>query len=143
MTVWLALPCESDGPQVWEGLAVSRLQRVDRVRVCAIPLIAYDVNYGDELAVVASAEGPLVATGVVTNGGNYTFRVWLSGHTGWDAIREVVTEFGGRGCLVEGYSDRLIGLTCGAAEAPAVADALAAGERQGRFLYETGRQRTS
>jgi len=107
-----------------------------------VPLFVYDVNYGDELAVVASAEGPLVATGVSKGAGNYTFRVWLPGSATDRAMQHVVDEFGARGCLLEPYSDRLIGLSCGPGEAQVMADALHAGEASGRFLYETGRQRT-
>jgi hypothetical protein len=140
-TVWLALPTESDDVQVWEGLAANRLTGDDRFEVRAIPFFAYDVNYGDELSVVASAEGLLVATGVTKDGGNYTFRVWLPASATDRAVQEVASEFGHLGCLIEPYSTRLIGLSSGPAEARAVADALHAGED--RFLYETGRQRTA
>ena len=57
--------------------------------------------------------------------------------------REVVAQFGEMGCLVEGYSDKLIGLSCDAEAARDVAAALTAHEREGRLIYETGRRRTS
>lgn len=135
-TVWLALPVEAGRVQVWEGLAALRMGE-DRVEIRAVPVFAYDLNYGDEVSVVASAEGPLVATGIVKDGGNYTFRVWFPE----GALQAVVAEFGALGCLVESYSARLVGLSCGAGEAQMMADALQAGEAAGRFLYETGRQR--
>jgi len=140
-TVWLALPAESDDVQVWEGLAAHRGASDNRVEVRAVPFFAYDVNYGDELSVVASAEGPLVATGITKDSGNYTFRVWLPASTTDSAVQELANEFGPLGCLIEPYSTKLIGLSCGPDEAQAVADALQAGEESGRFLYETGRQR--
>ena len=142
-TVWLALPAESAGVQVWEGLAAHRGTGDNGVEVRAVPLFAYDVNYGDELSVVASAEGSLVATGVTRDSGNYTFRIWLPASATAGAVQEVVREFGPVGCLIEPYGTRLIGLSSGPGEAQAVADALHAGEESGRFLYETGRQRTS
>jgi hypothetical protein len=55
-------------------------------------MFAYDVNYGDEISVVTSAEGPIVATGVTKNSGNYTFRVWMRQDAGGSALRDVVTE---------------------------------------------------
>ena len=83
----------------------------------------------------------MVATAVVADGGNYTFRVW-----GEDAdeaaLGLVAMEFAEKGCLIEGYSSRLLGLSCDREAAQTVADALHAGERAGRFTYETGRQRT-
>lgn len=142
VTVWLALPLESVDVQVWEGLAARRGSKADRVEVRAVPVFAYDVNYGDELSVVASAEGPLVATGVTKDNGNHTFRIWLPEAATDSLSQEVVNEFGRRGCLIESYSYRLIGLSCAPRDAQAVADALQAGENSGCFIYETGRQRT-
>jgi Domain of unknown function (DUF4265) len=115
----------------------------DRVKLRAVPLFAYDVNYGDEISVVTSAEGPIVATGITKDAGNYTFRVWMREDTGDTAVGDVVAQFGALGCLIEGYSDRLIGLSCSPENAQYVADALEVAEQEGRFAYETGRQRTS
>lgn len=142
-TVWLALPIETDEVQVWEGLAAETTEAKDRVILRAVPLFAFDVNYGDELSVVTSAEGPLVATGITTDGGNYTFRVAIPEDAGDAAFRDVVAQFGALGCFIEGYSGTLIGLSCCADNAQRVADALKVAEREGRFIYETGRQRTS
>ena len=96
-------------------------------------MFAYDVNYGDELSVVTSAEGSLVATGITKDAGNYTFRVWTHENAGDDAFRDVVTQFGALGCLIEGYSDRLIGLSCSPVNAHDVADALEMAGQEGRF----------
>jgi hypothetical protein len=57
-TVWFALPSEVGETQVWEGLAAEKTETKDRVKLRAVPLFAFDVNYGDEISVVASAEGP-------------------------------------------------------------------------------------
>ena len=142
-TVWLALASEAGDLQVWQDLAAHTGTGDNGVEVRAVPLFAYDVNQGNELSVVASPEGTLVATGVTKDNGNYTFRSWLPASATDSAAQEVVREFGPLGCLIEPYSTRLIGLSSGPGEAQAVADALHAGEGSGRFLYETGRQRTS
>jgi hypothetical protein len=143
-TVWLALPIEDGQVQVWEGLAAEPTKSPNRVKLRAVPLFAYDVNYGDEISVVISAEGPLVATGVTKDSGNYTFRVWLREDAGDAALRDVVTQFGALGCLIEGYGNKLIGLSCSPENAQQVAHALEVAEHEGRrFTYETGRQRTS
>jgi Domain of unknown function (DUF4265) len=139
--VWWRLPPEADGIQVWEGLSAQRLTD-DRAVVRAVPLFAYDVGYGDEVFVADSAEGGLVVTGVASDHGSYTFRVWLGDGAG-DDVRAVVREFGELGCLIEGYSDKLVGLSCGPEQARTVADALHQAEQLGRLTYETGRQATS
>ncbi|NUR95090.1 MAG: DUF4265 domain-containing protein [Kribbellaceae bacterium] len=141
VTVWFGLPAEGNSPRTWEGLVGKRLVDKDTVEIRAIPMFAYDLNYGDEVAVMTSAEGSLVATGMARDGGNYTFRVWLD-HGDADEMREVITKFAGMGCLVEAYSAKLVALSCPMDAAQDVADALRSGEVEGRFVYETGRQRT-
>jgi hypothetical protein len=124
-------------------LAAETTEAKYRVGLRAVPLFAYDVNYGDEVSVVTSAEGPIVATGVTKNSGNYTFRVWMRQDAGDCALRDVVTQFGALGCLIGGYGDKVIGLSCSPQNAQQVTDALDVAEQEGRFTYETGRQRTS
>jgi hypothetical protein len=140
-TVWFALPRESGEDQVWEGLRAYRADGVDRAQIRAVHLFVYDLNYGDEVTIMASAEGALVATGVVSDGGHHTYRIWREDADA-DALRQMVTEFGQLGCYIEAYTERLTGLSCERDAAQAVADALLTGEKAGRFVYETGRQRT-
>lgn len=136
--VWFALPAEEDADQVWEGLAAERTSQ-DSARLRAVPLFAYNLNYGDEVAVVPSAEGPLVATVKVEDSGNHTFRIWLGTASG-ATLPEVISEFGSLGCLIEGYSERLLGLSCSAVHAGIVEETLRRAEREGRFVFERGRQ---
>ena len=75
-------------------MAAETTEAEDRVRLRAVPMFAYDVNYGDEISVVTSAKGPIVATGVTKNSGNYTFRVWVREDAEDAALRDVVTQFG-------------------------------------------------
>ena len=134
-TVWFALPLE-DGQQLWEGMAAAS-QADGSFVVRAVPLFAYGLNYGDRVTAIPSAEGPLVATGVVEDGRHFTFRVAL--HDGGATVEEVVRTYGSLGCLVEGWSHALVGLSCEESIAQVVADRLADEERQDRLAYETGR----
>ncbi|MEV4263529.1 DUF4265 domain-containing protein [Kribbella sp. NPDC049584] len=140
-TVWFAIPTEPDAPRIWEGLRARRSPGRETAEICAVPLFAYDLNFGDEAAVIASGKGALVATAIVVDGGNYTFRIWQE-DADETALSQVAVEFAEMGCLIEGYSGHLLGLSCDRALGQAVADELHAGERDGRFTYETGRQRT-
>ena len=54
---------EPGQPQACEGLRAAHREGDDRAQIRAVPLFAHDVNFGDEVSVVPSAEGPLVATG--------------------------------------------------------------------------------
>jgi hypothetical protein len=137
-SVWLALPAEEGADQIWEGLAAEWTTQ-HSVRLRAVPLFAYDLNYGDEVVALASAEGPLVATARVKDSGNHTFRIWFADPTG-ATLPEVITEFGRLGCLIEGYSERPLGLSCGSVQVGIVDGALRKAERAGRFVYERGRQ---
>lgn len=133
--VWFALPPEG-GQTLWEGLA-AQSTGPDQVILRSIPLFARGLGYGDRVSVIASAEGPLVATAIVEQADHYGFRVWL--RDGSASLTDVVQEYGEIGCFIEGYSDDLVGLSCPSALAQRVADALAAAEQVGRLAYETAR----
>jgi len=134
--VWFPL-AEENGERVWEGLAAAS-EGDGWFVVRAVPLFAYDLNFGDRVTAVASADGALVATGIVEDGGNFTFRVAL--HEGGVALREVVEQFGSLGCLIEGWSESLLGLGCPPSLAQPVAELLHEAEARGDLRYETGRQ---
>jgi hypothetical protein len=75
----------------------------------------------------------------VRDSGNHAFRLSL-GEVGGATLPEAITQFGRLGCLIEGYSERLLGLSCGAGQVGVVGGALRRAEREGRFVYERGRQ---
>jgi hypothetical protein len=79
-TVWFPLPEGSDGVRYWEGLN-GRLESDGDVTVLGVPAYIYDLNQGDRVTVVRSAEGPFVATGIAQDAGNDTFR-FLSAQCG-------------------------------------------------------------
>lgn len=143
-TVWFAVdPGEAvdHDDAVWEGL-LTRPTAPDRAVVVAVPVFAYDVNLGDELEVVASAEGPLVATRVVRDAGRFTFRVLfpemeqLADDERW---KELQVDLEPYGCWFDVYSRTFIAVSAEPEVAQAVADFLSASEQAGRLQYETGR----
>jgi len=134
-TVWFALPPENDRT-VWEGLAAQSSGPGEAI-IRAIPLFAYGLGYGDRVSVTPSAEGPLVATGILATGDHYAFRVWLKDGTA--SLDDVLHEYGEMGCYIEVYSQDLVGLSCRSAAARRIAEALDAAKAAGRLEYETGR----
>jgi Domain of unknown function (DUF4265) len=140
-TVWFAVePGDQDGG-AWEGLLARRLAD-DRVRICAVPHFAYDVNLGDEVSVIAS--GALVATRVVKDAGNYTFRVAFDrSDDPHDARwRGLMVDLEPYDCWFDPRHEWLVAISVGPEHAQAVADYLGDRERRGELNYETGRMKT-
>jgi len=136
-TLWVALP---DAPDEWEGLLGRRLTGVS-AEVVAIPAFAYDVNLGDVVRVLESAEGAPVVCGIVAESGNYTFRALFESapHTGSQHWQRLMADLEPHGCWFDGWSETLIAISVGAAHAQAVADYLARRQTAGELRYETGR----
>lgn len=139
-TVWIPLGMEADGVQRWEGLLGIRLA-ADTVRVCAVPVFAYDINLGDEVHVMASGEGALVATRKSLDAGNYTFRVYFENGLKDDSLwRGLLCDLEAMNCWFDVYSQSLVAISAPPAHAQAVADYLYERQIRGGLHYETGRQ---
>lgn len=138
-TVWVGAEADSAGSVKWEGLLARRLSS-GRARICAVPFWVYDINLGDEVALLKSAEAALVVAGVVVDGGNYTFRVRFEDVTHDDVRwRELIVELEPFGCWVDVRSPGLLAMSAPPTHAQAVADYLDVRERRGDLLFETGR----
>jgi hypothetical protein len=158
VTVWFAVEPAVDGGTVWEGL-LGRRTAPDRAVVAGIPVFSYDLSLGDEVELL-EAEGSLVATGLVGQSGNYTYRVWLAGRSvgeaveaaaapsipeqrdalrvdeRWLDLQRAMEPFG---CWFDVFNPHLVAVSADAGQAPAVAGFLSEGERARRFGYEKGR----
>ncbi|MGY2082225.1 DUF4265 domain-containing protein [Blastococcus sp. SYSU DS0539] len=140
-TVWVAVYPAGDGEPAWEGLR-AHPSGEGRAVVAAVPVFAYDLNLGDEVEVVPSAEGPLVAVRPVRDAGRHTYRVWFPD---WPDLErderasELQDELARFGCWFDVYSPRLVAVSAEPDVARAVADHLDEQERAGRLLYEVGR----
>lgn len=102
------------------------------------PRHLYDVNFGDRVSVMRSAENALVATGVENDAINFTFRVQLTADDP-NAWRPLAEELAEKGCLLDLISPRFFAISCGEPQAQDIADRLSALERTGILHYETGR----
>lgn len=138
-TVWFPLPKEENGDQIWEGI-IGRTEPGGEVTILGVPAYVYDLNFGDTVNVVRSQEGPLVATGILCDGGNFTFRVLLTDSPDPDNRRRNIAEdFAIMGCLVDAISERFMALSCDPGLAQRVADRLQDIKAGGALEYETGR----
>jgi hypothetical protein len=108
-TVWAPLPLENE-QQFWEGMN-ARLIADGIVELRAVPAYAYDLNFGDHLSTMKSAEGALVCTGIIHPSEEWTYRVWLSEDpsTGW---RQIAEDYAKAGCPVDVISRNLIAISC-------------------------------
>ena len=107
--VWATTP--TDSGTLWEALNATIVTE-DSARIWAVPMFVHGLHYGDTVSVIASAEGPLVATGIVERGGYATFRVWLGEEECRATWRTVAEAYAQRGCIVDVWSERLLALSC-------------------------------
>ena len=137
--VWFGVKVAEDGAVTWEGLNAIGLSDA-RATLVSIPAFAYGVSLGDEVEVVASAEGGLVATGRVGQARARTYRVWLPDWTGDgpdERWRDLQVELEPFGCWFDVFSPRLTAIAVEHSVAHGVEDWLARGEGSGRFEFET------
>ena len=140
-TVWVFHERDPEGEEHWEGLLGRRLT-VHRARISAVPVFVYDLNLGDEVSVVDSAEGVPVATGLVRDAGNFTFRVFFEhSDPNDDEHWRLMADLAPFDCWFDVYSPRLIALSAPSSHAADVADYLADRAARGELQYETGRSR--
>ena len=96
----------------WEGLLAQRIAE-DRVRICAVPLFADGVDLDDEVEVTVGSDAP-IAVRVLTDGGNYTFRVIFADESlaGPDERwRELVHGLEPYECWFDVYNPKLLALS--------------------------------
>ena len=125
----------------WRDGGFEVLPQPDLAVIAAEPVFAYDLNFGDEMEVAGSAEGPLVAVRPVHDAGRFTFRVLFPDagdpdDRSWVALQQDLEPFG---CWFDVYTPQLVAVSAEADVAQAVADVLADEQRTGRWVYETGR----
>jgi hypothetical protein len=138
-TVWFAASDDTDGNVGWEGLLCNRLSP-DRARVCAVPFWLFDIGLGDEVAVIDSPDGALLADGVAHDAGNFTFRVIFEGaredDERWQAL---MIDLEPQACWFDVKDRAFVALSAPPDSAEVVADYLAAREQRNELHYETGR----
>lgn len=110
-TVWFSLPPDPDFPDtppLWEGLIATPASS-DSYVVRACPALFAGVAFGDQVRVVASAEGALVVTAIAASGGYDSARLWFAeGGCSWQEPTELLAK---AGCVVDVYSERLVGVS--------------------------------
>ena len=119
--------------QLW-----ARQESADLFEVSCIPFFVHNLALGDVVRTDTEGERAYVIREVVRPSGRWTFRVWL-GESAEDRL-SVEVEMLALGTLTEWSSRNLLALDAESeALAQRTADALAEGERTGRWVYETGR----
>jgi hypothetical protein len=103
-------------------------------------VFAYDLNLGDVVRVVRSAEGAPVISELITRSSNSTFRALFEreSHVGehWKRLMGDLEPFG---CWFDTWSETLVAISVDATNARSVADYLKIKESAAELKYETGR----
>lgn len=133
--VWFVVPPDPDlpdAPLMWEALRATRTS-ADTFALCGCPALFGGVAFGDRVRAIGSGEGALVVTEVVARSGYDSARLWFeAGGVTW---REPVEKLAATGCIVDVYSERLVGVSW-----PDSSDALATLEQMeadGVLMYAT------
>ncbi len=139
ITAWIG-ETSRDTPSRWRWEQLwARKVGADRFEVCCIPFFLFDLALGDEVETGSRNGHDLVFRRVARPSGHSTFRVWFRD----PAIRgELAGEIRDLGCATEWRSltSNLLAVDAATRElAQKVADVLAAREKAGGIMYETGR----
>jgi hypothetical protein len=128
-----------DEPDEWEGILGKWLSERD-AEVVGTPVFAYDLNLGDVVRVIRSAEGAPVISELITGSCNSTFRALFEreSHVGehWKRLMEDLEPFG---CWFDTWSETLVAISVAATNARSVADYLKIKESAAELKYEAGR----
>ncbi|MFG6490832.1 DUF4265 domain-containing protein [Microbacterium sp. P03] len=108
--VWFVLPpdAEIEGAPIWEALNASKVAE-DTFTVCGCPALFAQVAFGDTVRVASSDEGALVVTKVVARGGYRSARLWFE--DGGESWRQPSETLAAEGCVVDVYSEKLVGIS--------------------------------
>lgn len=134
--VWFGVPQDLDRPRdsaVWEALNATQVDE-NVYRVCASPALFAHVAFGDSVDVIRSGEGALVVTSIAARGGYSSARLWFE--EGGDAWRAPVEQLAEAGCVVDVYSEHMVGISW-LSTLEHVPDALELMEREGVLAYAT------
>src|SRR4051812_3831262 len=112
----------------------------DSAEVVGIPVFAYDVNLADRVAIVKSAEGADVASAILLDAGNFTFRTYFetASEPGrhW---RPLMTDLESLGCWFDTWDENLVAVSAAPEHAQEVSNYLSMRQGRNELQYETGR----
>lgn len=135
-TLWVGL---KDGPDEWEGILGKWVSERD-AEVVGIPVFAYDLNLGDVVRVIRSAERAPVISELITRSSNSTFRALFEreSHVG-EHRKRLMEDLEPFGCWFDTWSETLVAISVAATNARSVADYLKIKESSAELKYETDR----
>ena len=133
----IAAELDDAGQRKYEQLFVRQISK-NRFEVCCIPFVLYHVALGDIVETHAKNGRQYVVNKVVESSGRYVFRVWLGDST--FPREELAEQLKALGALLEWHTYNLLAVDAtDQGHAQQIADFLAEGEREGHYVYETGR----
>jgi hypothetical protein len=91
--------------KVWEQLWARKIDN-DHYEICCIPMFAYGLVLGD----LVEIDQRLMIINISQKSGRVTIRVWLNEQTPQEKREELTDKILGLGCLLEWYSQHLLGV---------------------------------
>jgi len=137
-TIWFAIA--GAGADEWEGILGRRVDE-HSAEIVGIPVFVDDANLADHVATETTPEGADVASEVLLDRGNFTFRAFFEpGSEPGEHWRPLMSELEPFGCWFDTWNERLVAISTAPEHAQAVADYLATRERRGELQYEAARR---
>ena len=124
----------------WEQLWAKKIG-ANRFEICCIPFVCYGLSLGDIVETSADIDcgREYMVSGVVTTSGNFTLRVFFLRECAEDMRLRIISELRFGGCVLEWYSEHLLGVSVHSEELLArTRDAMDVWRQQGVIVYETG-----
>ncbi len=110
----IGMRCESAiaGECEWEQLWAKKLS-INSFKICCIPFFCYGLALGDivETASDTACGRDYMVTSVVEKSGNFTLRIMFSRECAEDLRLGIIKELRLSGCILEWYSEYLLGVT--------------------------------
>lgn len=135
---WVVSDNESETFSKREQLCARKIAD-NRFIICCIPFFIYDLALGDEVETEPSGGKTYMVQRVIKPSNHYTFRAWFKEAQNPNARSEVVKELIDLDCLLELYSEDLLGIDAANGEqAQKVLSLLVKKSQVGDLIFEPG-----
>ena len=136
--VWFVVPPDAgdpeDAPRTWEALRTKKVA-ADLHEICASPVFLEGVAFGDQFTTMTMADGIILPTTLVRASGMASGQVWI-GENHNERWLPLAVALAAVGCVVDVYSEKLMGMSWPAAASDSVADVVNSEAGAGQISWQ-------